>query len=223
MSRTLVLIHGLGRTAQSMAPIEREGNRLGMHAVRVSYPSRRAPIAALAALVGAQLAAEDGPFDVVTHSMGGVLLRAAVAYGYLDASRIRRAVMLAPPNQGSELADWLRRRWYYRLATGPAGQELGTRPGESIPITLPPVAFAVGVIAGTRSLNPLSPLIFSEANDGKVALSRAQVDGMADFLAVRRPHSTLMRAPEVVAATFAFLECGRFGLDSPDTTTVHRT
>jgi triacylglycerol esterase/lipase EstA (alpha/beta hydrolase family) len=46
--------------------------------------------------------------DFVTHSLGGIVLRVAVAEGLLPPGRIRRVVMLGPPNEGSELADFCR-------------------------------------------------------------------------------------------------------------------
>jgi hypothetical protein len=142
--------------------------------------------------------------------MGGILLRVAVAEGLVGVTRIRRVVMLAPPNQGSELAEWLRPRWYYRLLMGPAAQQLGTGV-ESVPLALPPVPFSAGVIAGARRLlPPLARDPFPGPNDGKVAVARASVAGMADFVVVPRSHTFLMWAPEVRAAVFRFLAEGRF-------------
>ena len=216
-ARTLVLLHGLARTRRSLWPVGWAAERRGYRVVGIDYPSRHHPLERLAAVVAERITADvpEDAFDVVSHSMGGIVLRAAVAGGHLPAARVRRAVMLAPPNGGSELAEQLR-AWSpfgwspFGRALGPAAMQLGT--GEhSVPVMLPPVPFACGVIAGSRSVNPLAPRLFGGPTDGRVSVERARVEGMADFLVVARTHSLMMWAPDVLAATFAFLEHGAFG------------
>lgn len=226
---TLVLLHGLGRTSRSM-------RRLAAHAVttrttgggggggyrhvhNIGYPTRAAGVWAHAQQVGRRLAAlanaRGVPLDVVAHSLGGVVLRAAVAGGWLPASALRHVVMLAPPNQGSELADVLTRRAapLFRLAVGPSGPELCTGP-RGVASRLPPVRFVTGVITGTRgALRPrwLRQFgVFPGPHDGKVSVARAVVPGMRDFLTVRRGHTFVMNAPEVIMQVFHFLEHGAF-------------
>jgi hypothetical protein len=196
----------------------------GYDVVNVGYPSREAPIEALArealapALHGA-LADPCRPVHFVTHSLGGILLRyylwesGGARAGRLERGNpLGRVVMLAPPNQGSEVVDRLRALGVYRVALGPAGQQLGTDPA-SVPSALNregPVTYPVGVIAGQRTLNPLLSALISGPNDGKVALARARVEGMADFLVVRRSHTFIMVAEDVIAQCVHFLEHGRF-------------
>jgi triacylglycerol lipase len=214
----LVLLHGLARTRHSLWPVARAAAARRYRVTGVGYPSRRAPIEELAAVVAARIDARlpaGAPFDVVSHSMGGIVLRAAVAAGLLPAERVRRVVMLGPPSRGSELAEALRGLPLYRWALGPAGQQLGTGV-ESVPLALPPLPFECGVVAGRRTLIPLlAERVFGGPTDGRVSVARARVDGMADFLVVNRAHPFLMWSPDVLAATFAFLETGRFPVGSP--------
>ena len=208
----LVLLHGLGRTPRSMWRLARHAERRGYRVHNVGYPSRRAPILAHAEHVGRRLAAiatAEGPLDAVTHSLGGIVLRAAVAGGWLPAAALRRVVMLAPPSTGSELADVLARSPLFRLAVGPAGPELRTG-ADGVPASLPPVDFAVGVIAGSRHAKLLFGRVFAGANDGKVSVERAAVAGMRDLLVVPRGHTFLMNAPEVVSQLLHFLAHGAF-------------
>ncbi|HEX5831246.1 MAG TPA: hypothetical protein VFY16_09720 [Gemmatimonadaceae bacterium] len=207
----LVLLHGLGRGSRSMRPLARDAERLGWRVLNVGYPSRRLGVQALAAEVGRSIAAfaPGEPLHFVTHSMGGILVRAAVAMGAIPAARVRRVVMLAPPNRGSEVADALARSRLYRLLLGPAGQELGTG-AASVPLRLPAVPFECGVIAGARSLNPLLSRLIPGANDGKVSVTRAQVDGMRAWLVVPHGHTFLMHSRAVRAQTFHFLLHGSF-------------
>jgi pimeloyl-ACP methyl ester carboxylesterase len=210
-SDSLVLLHGLGRTRWSLWPVAREAVRRGYQVHNLGYPSRRAPIEELAENVGHRVlhVAGDSAVDVVTHSMGGIVLRAAVAAGILPPEAVRRVVMLAPPNHGSELADRLRDFRVYRLATGPAGQQIGTS-DDSVPRRLPPPPFEVGIIAGRRSNNPFFGRVLGVESDGKVTVESTQLEGMRDRVIVDRAHTFIMWAPDVLAQIFAFLASGQF-------------
>ena len=208
---TLVLLHGLGRTARSMRRLAAEGARRDYRVRNLGYASRRAGIVAHAEQVGRTLSAlpDDGPLYAVTHSMGGIILRAALAGGWVAPERIARVVMIAPPNRGSELADWLGRTPLLRLALGPAGPELRTG-ADGIPDALPPLPCELGIIAGAASRRTLAASLFGGPNDGKVSVARASADGMRDLLVVPRGHTFIMNDPEVIAQTFHFLQHGKF-------------
>jgi Lysophospholipase len=208
---TLVLLHGLGRTTRSMRPLAVEGARRGYRVRNLGYASRRAAIFAHAERVGLALSAlsDDGPLHAVTHSMGGIVLRAALAGGWLAPERLGRVVMLAPPNGGSELADWLCRTPFFRLVLGPAGPELRTGSG-GIPSALPPVSFALGIIAGAVKRRTVAASLFGGPNDGKVSVACTRLEGMRDFLVVPRGHTFIVTAPEVIGQTFHFLAHGTF-------------
>jgi pimeloyl-ACP methyl ester carboxylesterase len=211
----VVLLHGLGRTARSMRPLARVAEARGWRVLNVAYPSRTAGVATLAEAVAdaARAFAPEARLHFVTHSLGGILLRAAVWRGLVPLDRIGRAVMLAPPNQGSELPEALGARPLlgplFRRVSGPAGAELGTGAGGVIG-RLPPVEFELGVIAGCRSLNPLFSALIDGPDDGKVAVARTAVGGMRDFLVVPHSHTFLMRAPAVITQVLHFLEHGTF-------------
>ena len=213
----VLLLHGLGRLAASMRPLARALRRAGFRPVNVDYPSRRAPIDRLADdIVGAHaeavLAEGAARVHFVTHSLGGVLVRHWAARHPLPEGS--RAVMIAPPHAGSEVADWVSRLAPARWWCGPVLSQLVTGEG-GIPGALGPVGLETGVIAGDRSHYPFYGRLFEGAHDGLVAVERAKVEGMADFAVVPRGHTFIMRAPEVIAQTLHFLQYGRFVHDEP--------
>jgi len=208
---TVVLLHGLGRTARSMAGLAGYLEQHGYRVVNLDYPSRSMSIAGLAELLDDDLAqccaGEQANVDFVTHSLGGIVVREYLANrrgGYRG-----RVVMLGPPNHGSELVDVLRAAPLFEEVLGPAAVELGTEPS-SVPNALGPVDFALGVIAGSRSLNPLWSWLIPGDDDGKVAVDRARIDGMADFVVLPASHTFMMDDADVRAQTLAFLRDGRF-------------
>jgi pimeloyl-ACP methyl ester carboxylesterase len=207
----VVLLHGLGRTAASMRPIEKALRAAGYLVVNDGYPSTREPIERLAGSVGSGIAkcraAGATGIHFVTHSLGGILVRSW--FQDHTAPEARRLVMLGPPNHGSEIADRRRGAAWYRWLTGPAGQQLGTE-ASSAPNRCGPIPLEIGVIAGTLSAEPWFAGSFDGPNDGKVAVASARLAGMRDFLTVPRSHTFMMRSDVVIRQVLAFLREGRF-------------
>ena len=211
---TIVFLHGLGRTWLSMAWLATIARRRGYAVVNHGYRSRRHTIAEHAEQLRAVVRAIHcrGRIHFITHSLGGIVVRAMLADRPARPDCLGRVVMLAPPNQGSELADFLSGNRVFHAVLGPAAGELGTD-ATSTPNRLGPVDFDVGVITGDRALLPWPAGVFPGPGDGKVTVERARVQGMRDFLVVRRSHSFIMYAPDVADAAFHFLEHGTFPAD----------
>jgi len=125
-----------------------------------------------------------------------------------------RVVMLAPPNQGANLADTFQRLPLYNWILGPIGMQIGTRP-DSIPNTLGPANFEVGVIAGNRSVNPFLSAMIPGIDDGRIAVESTKLAGMADFLVLPCIHPLIMNDKNVIRQTIHFLLLGCFDHDHP--------
>jgi len=210
----VVVLHGMGRTENSMRRVTSVLEEQGYTVLNLGYPSTKKPIPELVRFVDAavrkHLGGKPATVHFVTHSLGGILVRC-----YLGGEvpfRRGRVVMLAPPNQGSEVTDELRSIPPYAWVTGPAGMVLGTTSND-LPQTLPPVPFELGVIAGDRTWNPLYSWFVVGADDGKVSVERTKVKGMKDFIVLHASHTWIMWRREVLDQVVAFLADGAFQHD----------
>ena len=208
----VILLHGLGRTSMSMATMDRQLERDGFRVTRLAYPSTDAAIEVLTRdylAPAVERCYQDNcrVLHIVSHSLGGILIRQYLQTHTLPVGS--RIVMLSPPNQGSEIADYLKSYWIYHWIAGPAGQQLGTQ-ADSLPRQLSPVGVPIGVIAGNTSWNPLFSCLIPGPDDGKVAVRHARLEEMADFLVVPASHTFIMDDAAVIAQTAHFLRYGRF-------------
>jgi hypothetical protein len=212
-TENVILLHGLCRTGRSMTKIQRDLTRAGYTVWNVNYPSRTAPIDTLADdAIGKAVTncLENGAtkIDFVTHSMGGILVRSYLSHHTIP--ELNRVVMLAPPNQGSEIVDKLGAWALFKWINGPAGDELGTDKN-SLPNQLGPAHFPVGIIAGDRSVNWINSLfLIPGRDDGKVAVKRAKLDGMSGFIVIHATHMFITYNDEAIRQTIQFLRTGKF-------------
>lgn len=206
----VILLHGLARGKRSLAKMTTALESAGYATVNYAYPSRKYVIETLSeTAITAALAQCNSSARVhfVTHSLGGILVRQYLAKH--DLARLGRVVMLGPPNKGSQVVDKLKRVPGFKAFNGPAGLQLGTDEA-SVPNTIGAANFEVGVIAGTRSINPVLSTMLPGQDDGKVSLSHTKLDGMTDHIALPVTHPLMMDNPRVIDETLHFLQHGSF-------------
>lgn len=219
MNKQAVVIHGLGRTAFAMRSLAGMLRDHGYAVTNLNYPSRRLAIPELSATYvkpALEQAAARGRIDIITHSLGGILFRYYLAYELNQqvTDQLGRAVMLAPPNHGSEIPDRLRHWPLVNWIMGPNLAALSTDP-LSVPKRLncsEPQNYPceIGIIAGNRSLEPWFSPWMSGKNDGKVSVASTRLAGMADHLEVAVGHTFIMNDPQVHRQIRYFLDNGCF-------------
>jgi pimeloyl-ACP methyl ester carboxylesterase len=208
----VILLHGLQHSPLSMKRMEKSLSRFGYRVINHPYPARKQSIEQLAEenlhqLVTTCCDSSGTTVHFITHSFGSLILRYYLKRHKLP--NLGRVVMLSPPNQGTELVDRYKDNPVFQLMNGPAGMQMGTD-DESLPLQLGPVNYEVGVIAGTRSLNPLASRHLEGPDDGVVAVESTKVDGMADFLVTPFSHTFIMMSTDIIQQTIHFLQHGAF-------------
>lgn len=207
----VILLHGMGRTKKSMQKMEKFLIDKGFRTYNPGYPSTNKTIEAIASFHVADAVKfcrkqKARKIHFVTHSLGGIIVRQYLQTHSLPPGS--RIVMLAPPNQGSEVADWLKHFFLYQWLNGPAGQQLGTRATKLTMLLR--VKAEIGVIAGNRSFNPLFSYIIPGPDDGKVGVAKARLTEMQDFTVVPYTHTFIMNKKKVQKQVLHFLKTGKF-------------
>ena len=123
----VILLHGLGESPLIMSALELALKKAGYDVGNVAYPSTRYTIETLLDSYVMPLLdkyPEANKVHFVTHSLGGVLLHAALQRK--RPANLGRVVMMAPGVHGSEAGEVYRRNWFYRTLFGPASVASGT-------------------------------------------------------------------------------------------------
>lgn len=209
-SECVVLLHGLTRSASSLAKMEQVLNTNGYHTINYDYPSTKYNVEWLASNTiddALKHCPYESKVNFVTHSLGGILVRQ-----YLRGKKIGnlgRVVMLGPPNQGSQIVDMLKEVPGYELINGPAGMQLGTD-DHSVAPSLGPAKFELGIIAGSRSINLILSTMLPNPDDGKVSVENTKLEGMNDHIVLPVTHPFMMNDKEVISQVIRFLKEGKF-------------
>lgn len=185
----------------------------GFRVASIGYPSRCVSITEaveqhlMPALAKLEIE-ENSRVHFVTHSLGGIVFRAWAARRD-PAFPFGRAVLLAPPNQGSQIIDELRQWRWVRWLLGPVSAELGTD-AESTPNRLGPLPPETGVIMGNKDTLPIFRHLLGGESDGVVTIASSHGDGESDFILLPANHATIILHPAVLRAVSRFLRTGGF-------------
>lgn len=194
----VVLLHGFWRTSKSMKKLEKVLIKDGYFVINLDYPSRKEKIEDLSEnylkkALENKCTDKNKKIHFVTHSMGGIVVRYFLAKNKLK--NLGRVIMLAPPNKGSKLADFLAKSLTINLILGPALKELKTDK-KSLTQKIPLPNYEFGVIASKY--------------DEKVPVENTKLKNMKDFLLVPTTHTYIMNSNKVIKAIQSFLKNGKF-------------
>ncbi len=213
MKNPVLVLHGLGMNRMFMLGLTQHLRSGGRKVYSISYPSRSKSFADIVDehVAPAVESAKADKLDFVGHSMGGLLVRLyAKKYG---AEKIGRVVMLATPNHGSEVADFMKRWSFFRQFTGTVGPDLGTDHSDihaQLPKTLP---FECGIVAGENQLLHFPATYLAglpTPNDGIVSVESTKIEGMKAHTVIPADHSQIVWSPTAWKLSSLFLDTGKF-------------
>ncbi len=205
----VVLVHGLWSSPFAMAKIGERLTEQNYNVINVGYPSSQKEIKTISREYLKNITDKNCPdttkkIHFVTHSMGGIIIRDYINQ-LSDIERIGKVVMLAPPNNGSEIIDNFKGVKVLEKIIGPAGMELGTDSLDT-PRTLGDAKVPTGVVIGTGKTFPLIELFVKEENDGMVTIESAKLEGMKDFKVDKSSHTMITFSDEVIDYVVRFLK-----------------
>ena len=161
----------------------------GFETLNLPYSSFRQSMDEIVDHVARETGSSSKRTHFVTHSMGGIVLRyLAKRYPELVTGNV---VMLAPPNQGSEIIDWLEDSPLGRFSLGPGGMSLSTH---RLPREVPSFdgSHDVSVIMGRRNRLPIFDSLLVGENDGIVTVEGGRVEGVKRLEVVDAEHTFIM-------------------------------
>jgi hypothetical protein len=220
--RVILVLHGLGRTRASMdklcAHLQQPG---GLTVLNIGYPSTRAAIDDHAAALGRIIdrLPEAEQIDFVGFSLGNLVVRRLLAMrlaasgGQADR-RLRRMVMIAPPNHGSARAEAWAESDLYSTLLGECGYELA-RHWTDLERKLATPHFEFGIIAGGRGDGQGWSQLLAGDDDGTVSVASTRLAGARDFIVVPQRHTFIMEHRDVLEHAACFLEHGCFDQHRP--------
>jgi hypothetical protein len=168
----LLLVHGLWRTPLSFLLLARRLRRSGYRTEQFGYAAvaQRYDVIVARLVDRLERLAAAGPYAIIGHSLGGVLLRSALSR--LAGPAPEHLVLLGTPNRPPRLAHLLGRRWLYRRLMGECGANLAN-PVFYAGLPVPEVPYTI--VAGTAGPRAHWTPFGGEPNDGIVAVSETRI------------------------------------------------
>jgi pimeloyl-ACP methyl ester carboxylesterase len=192
----VIFVHGMGRTPLSGWPLLHRLSQAGFQTTTFGYVTAFEQFNAIKSRLVAKVSkfAGDGSYILVGHSLGGVLIRAALNALPEHIERPRHVFLLGSPIQSSRLAVSLKNNLAYRALTGDCGQLLASQARMD---EIGSLSEATTSIAGVRGFANGRGPFGDEANDGIVSVTETSATWLSNQKQVPVIHTLLPTSARV--------------------------
>ena len=185
-----LFVHGMGRSPLSALPMLWRMKRSGIQPLSFFYSVTFETFSSISHRLQQKIigVASKGDYVLVGHSLGGVLIRDAVASLPPETRLPERVFLLGSPVRPSRIARIFHRNWLYKAATRDCGQLLAS---EERMQNVAPCPVPTTSIVGTKCLIGMSRLFGEEENDSVVTHSEIAADWISEEVRVPVTHTFL--------------------------------
>jgi len=211
-SNKVYLIHGYGGPGFEMNNIYRALEKEGYNCEIYTYPSLVKDIDSVGSDLFFKIQKENqDTISFITHSMGALVVRSI--YEHLDSLTafpfIYRIITIAPPNNGSPVADFVAQFSFLKFIVGPNINNLTTnRITGAYKYPIP--TCEVGLIAGSFGEKKGFNIFVKGDNDGVLLPEQTKLGIEKDFVFVKSWHVGLLFNKKVIKHVINFLRKGEF-------------
>lgn len=212
-SHKVYIIHGYANPKSIMNDIYRDVKKAGFVAENYAYPGLYMELDTIGKRLY-QDVLNDGVDSVsfVTHSMGGLVVRAMLKYSGADLNfpKIYRIVMIAPPNRGADIADFFKEAKKVKVLLGPNVEKMetdSTSYANQLPI---PFNTEIGIIVGVRRKDRGYNHLIPGNDDGLLTPERVYLGNEKDVAIVNYDHLGVIKRKKSRRLVIEFLQTGVF-------------
>jgi len=205
------ILHGYGGSLIQMDKIYKGLKHEGYNTENYTYPSFKECIDSIGHDLSLKVKQDNyDTVSFVTHSMGALVVRSM--YKYINPTMhfpfIYRFVMLAPPNKGTEVADFFSNS-SLKSFLGPNVSLMRTD-SNSYAIKLPRPTCEVGLIVGIKGKKPWFNPFMPDDNDGTVTMKSAILGNEKEIITVKSMHILMPLKKKVITLVLRFMKTGTF-------------
>lgn len=186
----VLLAHGLGRTPASLLLLHRALKRAGHQPTQFAYFAFAESYVNIRKRLAERLrrlAQDAEPVALIGHSLGGLLMRDALAD--VPGLRVHRLIMLGTPNRAPRRAQRVESWLPFRVFARSSGTLLAS-PSAFDRIAPPKVPYTI--IAGTGGYRWLSSPFGAEPHDGVVAVDETRIRDTDEPVLLNVAHTFMM-------------------------------
>ena len=206
--KKVILIHGYFRKSKDMKPLSKNLSALGYYPVCMDFPlTFKSFVDSFPILEDMISKDKHDEIYLVGHSTGGLLIRYFLKKSHY-AKKIKRCVLIAAPNTGSELADTTSNISKTFLNIFRTLKSIQTKNINKLKLN-DIKNIDIGVIAGSKKGILFGHLLDSE-NDGRVSIHSTKFDGIKDFIVLDYGHKKIHHKYKTARLVDRFLRDGNF-------------